>query len=171
MLAHKIDIARPFICALNGYVFYWHCHTSSHSTTPHPMNSARRRYTVVTLLYDMCNAYVCATVFLLHFVSDDVLVPRSEGQLIWIDAIGIPIDALGNKWPLKATKFGDFGLHFLCPEVFDFRFQDFLEVVVQPLGHKTINRFCHNWIVRGAEWSLHLTLIIGMLGCGWLVHA
>ena len=97
MLAHKIDIARPFICALNGYVFYWHCHTSSHSTTPHPMNSARRRYTVVTLLYDMCNAYVCATVFLLHFVSDDVLVPRSEGQLIWIDAIGIPIDALGNK--------------------------------------------------------------------------
>ena len=108
--------------------------------------------------------------FLLHFVSDDVLVPRSEGQLIWIDAIGIPIDALGNKWPLKATKLGDFGLHFLCPEVFDFRFQNFLEVVVQPLGHKTINRFCHNWILRGAEWSLHLTLIIGTLGCGWLVH-
>ena len=30
----------------NGNVFCWHCHKTSHSTTPHPMNRARRRYTV-----------------------------------------------------------------------------------------------------------------------------
>ena len=33
----------------------WHCHTTSHSTTPHPMNWARRWYTVVLLLYDLCS--------------------------------------------------------------------------------------------------------------------
>ena len=31
-----------------------HCHTNSHSTTPRPMNRARRWYTAVTLLYDLC---------------------------------------------------------------------------------------------------------------------
>ena len=35
--------------------FCWHCHTTSHSTTPHPMNRARRWYTVITLLYDLCS--------------------------------------------------------------------------------------------------------------------
>ena len=31
----------------------WHCHTTSHSTNPHPMNRARRWYTVVKLFYDL----------------------------------------------------------------------------------------------------------------------
>ena len=35
--------------------FCWHCHTTSHSTTPQPMKSKRRRYTVVTLLNDLHN--------------------------------------------------------------------------------------------------------------------
>ena len=35
-------------------VFCRHCHTTGHSTTPHPMNRARRWHTVVTLLYDLC---------------------------------------------------------------------------------------------------------------------
>ena len=34
--------------------FCWQCHLTSHSTTPHPMSRARRWYTVVTLLYDLC---------------------------------------------------------------------------------------------------------------------
>ena len=33
---------------------FWHCHTASHSTTPHPMIRASRWYTVGTLLYDLC---------------------------------------------------------------------------------------------------------------------
>ena len=40
---------------INYQVFFcWHCDTTSHSNTPHPMNRARRWYTVVTLLYDLC---------------------------------------------------------------------------------------------------------------------
>ena len=35
--------------------FCWQCHLTSHSTTPHPMSRARRWYTVVTLLYDLCS--------------------------------------------------------------------------------------------------------------------
>ena len=35
-------------------VFCWHWHTTSHSTTPHPMNRARKWFTVVTLLYCLC---------------------------------------------------------------------------------------------------------------------
>ena len=38
-------------------LFCWHFHTSSHSTTLHPMNRARRWYTVVTLLYDLCSGF------------------------------------------------------------------------------------------------------------------
>ena len=35
-------------------LFCWHCNTTSPSISPHPMNRARRWYTVVTLLYDLC---------------------------------------------------------------------------------------------------------------------
>ena len=34
--------------------FFWPCHTTRHSTTPHPMKRARRWCNVVTLLYDLC---------------------------------------------------------------------------------------------------------------------
>ena len=33
---------------------WWHCHTTSHSSIPHPTNRARRWYTVVRLTYDLC---------------------------------------------------------------------------------------------------------------------
>ena len=36
-------------------IFYRHCYTTSHSTTPHPINRARRWYTAVMLPYDVCN--------------------------------------------------------------------------------------------------------------------
>ena len=45
---HKI---RPLATSYSFSVV--HCPTTSHSTTPHPMNRARRWYTVVTLLYDL----------------------------------------------------------------------------------------------------------------------
>ena len=32
----------------------WHCHTTSHSTTPHPLNRGRRRCTVVMSLQGLC---------------------------------------------------------------------------------------------------------------------
>ena len=42
-----------YIDEMKGF-FCWHYHTTSHSTTPHPMNRARRWHTVVTLPYDLC---------------------------------------------------------------------------------------------------------------------
>ena len=39
---------------INMNIFCWPCNTTSHSTTPHPMNRARSWYTVDTLLYDLC---------------------------------------------------------------------------------------------------------------------
>ena len=34
-----------------AFLTFWHCHTTSHCTTPHPVKRARRWYTVVTLPY------------------------------------------------------------------------------------------------------------------------
>ena len=44
----------PAISLNTTILFCWHCHTISLSKNPHPMNRARRWYTVVTLLYDLC---------------------------------------------------------------------------------------------------------------------
>ena len=44
----------PLPNQIRTLVVCWHCHTTSHSATPHPMNRAMRWYTVVTLLYDLC---------------------------------------------------------------------------------------------------------------------
>ena len=38
---------------LGCFSFWWHCRTTSHSTTPHPINRVRRWYTVVMLLFDL----------------------------------------------------------------------------------------------------------------------
>ena len=35
-------------------LFFWHCHTTSHSNNPHPVNRARRWYTVDAFLNDLC---------------------------------------------------------------------------------------------------------------------
>ena len=60
-LSVNVDLTRKIsnaICLWTsrcfGALFCWHCPTTSHSKTPHPMNRAMRWYTVVTLLYDLC---------------------------------------------------------------------------------------------------------------------
>ena len=58
MIIEKFDI--PGSIAAKNYFFLRLCHTTSHYATPHPMNRARRWYTVVMLLYDLwCGLAIC----------------------------------------------------------------------------------------------------------------
>ena len=51
---HKKSHVNTIFCLLaKSIIIIRHCHTTSHSTTPHPMNGARMWYTVFTILYDL----------------------------------------------------------------------------------------------------------------------
>ena len=61
------------------FVFVGTATQPSHSTTPHPMSRARRWYTVVRLLYDLCSGLA---IFSFKLINQDCL-PRRVSLHCW----------------------------------------------------------------------------------------
>ena len=90
-LSVNVDLTRKIsnaICLWTsrcfGALFCWHCPTTSHSKTPHPMNRAMRWYTVVTLLYDMCYFILFALVWSVLLALPFLIINGRGENRSWI---------------------------------------------------------------------------------------